>query len=129
LSVAVAGVFGRAAPDAHLHRLPLGKGTGVRDLAAFRDGVLVLGGPSASGPGPYGIYWWDGESDDARLLEDLADVVGKKGKRKAEALLPLDEDASGLRLLVLFDGEKEGAPVVITVPRGARARERSQARV
>jgi hypothetical protein len=116
LSVAVDGVFGKAAPDAHLHRLPLGKGTGVRDLAAFGDGVLVLGGPSASDPGPYGIYLWDGESDDARLLKDLADV-GKNGKRKAEALLPLDEDASSLRLLVLFDGEKEGAPVVVTVPR------------
>jgi hypothetical protein len=117
LSVSVDGVFGNGAPDGHLHRLFLGKGTGVRDLAAFRDGVLVLGGPSASGPGPYGIYWWDGESDNARLLEDLADVVGKKGKRKAEALLPLDEDESHLRLLVLFDGEKEGAPVAVKLPR------------
>jgi hypothetical protein len=115
LSVAVDGVFGKAAPDAHLYRLPLGEGTGVRDLAASGDGVLVLTGPTAGGPGPYGIYWWDGESDDARLLKDLADVVG--GKRKAEALLPLDEDASSLRLLVLFDGEKEAAPVVVTVPR------------
>jgi hypothetical protein len=117
LSVAVDGVFGKAAPDPRLYRLPLGKGTSVRDLAAFGDGVLVLAGPIASGPGPSGIYWWDGESDDARLLEDLADVVGKSGKRKAEALLPLDEDGSSLRLLVLFDGEKEAAPVVVTVPR------------
>lgn len=117
LSVAVDGVFGNAAPDAHLYRLPLGQGIGIRDLTVFGDGVLVLAGPSASGPGPYGIYWWDGEGDDARLLRDLADVVGKKGKRKAEALLPLDEDASSLRLLVLFDREKEGAPIAITVPR------------
>jgi hypothetical protein len=117
LSVAVDGVFGNAAPDAHLYRLPLGQGIGIRDLTAFGDDVLVLAGPTASGPGPYGIYWWDGESDDARLLRDLADVVGKKGKRKAEALLPLDEDASSLRLLVLFDREKEGAPIAITVPR------------
>jgi Protein of unknown function (DUF3616) len=117
LSFAIAGVFGKAAPDAHLHRLPLGKGTGVRDLAAFGDGILVLGGPSAPGSGPYGIYWWDGESDDARLLLDLADVIEKMKKRKAEALLPLEEDASSLRLLVLFDGEKEGAPVLVTVPR------------
>ena len=117
LSVAVDGVFGKAAPDARLHRLPLGKEASVRDLAAFGDGVLVLAGPIASGPGPFGIYWWDGESDNARLLKDLADVVGKSGKRKAEALLPLDEDAASLRVLVLFDGEKEAAPVVVTVPR------------
>jgi hypothetical protein len=117
LSVAVDGIFGNAAPDAHLYRLPLGQGIGIRDLAVFGDGVLVLAGPTASGPGPYGIYWWDGESDHAALLRDLANVVGKKGKRKAEALLPLDEDASSLRLLVLFDREKEGAPIAITVPR------------
>ena len=117
LSVAVDSVFGNAIPDAHLYRLPLGRGTGIRDLTLFGDGVLVLAGPTASGPGSYGIYWWDGESDNARLLRDLVDVVGKKGKRKPEALLPLDEDASRLRLLVLFDREKEGAPVAITVPR------------
>ena len=35
-----------------------------------------------------------------------------------EILIPaLDEDASSLRLLVLFDREKEGAPIAITVPR------------
>jgi hypothetical protein len=114
LSVAVDGVFGKAAPDGRLYRLPLGKGTSVRDLAGFGDGVLVLAGPIASGPGRFGIYWWDGESDNARLLKDLADVVGKSGK-----LLPLDEHTSSLRLLVLFDGEKEAAPVVVTVPRPA----------
>jgi hypothetical protein len=117
LSVAVEGIFGKAAPDARLYRLPLGRGTSVRDLAAFGDGVLVLAGPITSEPGPFGIYWWDGESDNARLLKDLADVVGKSGKWKAEALLPLDEDASGLRILVLFDGQKEAAPVAVTVPR------------
>lgn len=115
LSVAVDSVFGKAAPDPHLYRLPLGEGIGVRDLAAFGDGVFVLSGPIAGGPGPYGIHWWDGESDDARFLKNLADVVGDK--RRAEALLPLNEDASSLRLLVLFDGEKEAAPVVLTVPR------------
>jgi Protein of unknown function (DUF3616) len=117
LSVAVSGIFGKTTPGARLHRLPLAKGTSVRDLAAFGDGVFVLAGPVMSGPGPFGVYWWDGESDDATLLKDLTDVVGKSGKRKPEALLPLDEDASGFRLLVLFDGEREAAPVVVTVPR------------
>ena len=117
LSVAVDSVFGNAAPDARLYRLPLGQGIGIRDLALFGDGVLVLAGPTASGPGSYGVYWWDGESDNARLLKDLADAVGKNRKRKPEALLPLDGEASSLRLLVLFDREKDGAPVAITVPR------------
>ena len=51
------------------------------------------------------------------LLKDLAVLFGKDGTRKAEALLPLDESPSGLRALILFDGEKEGAPVTITIPR------------
>ena len=79
--------------------------------------MIVLAGPIGSGPGPFEIYWWDGVSDNARLLKNLADVVGKSGKWKAEALLPLDEDASGLRILVLFDGQKEAAPVVVSVRR------------
>ena len=117
LSVAIDGVFGNASPAARLHRLPLGEGRGVRDLAAFGDGVLVLAGPTASDPGPYAIYWWDGESDEVRLLKDLAGIVGANGERKAEGLLPLDEGASGLRVLILFDSEKEGAPVATVIPR------------
>lgn len=116
LSVPVDSVFGGASLDARLRRLPLGEGRGVRDLATYGDGVLVLAGPTANGPGPYAIYWWDGETEDVRLLKELADIVGKKGKRKAEALLPLDEGASGLRVLILFDGEKKGAPVPVTIP-------------
>ena len=118
LSFAIESVFGDASPGARLFRLPLGKGRGVRDLAVFGHGVLVLAGPAASGhPGPFAIYWWDGESEDVRLLKDLTDVMGKKAKGKPEALLPLDESASGLRVLILFDGEKEGAPVAIEIPR------------
>lgn len=117
LSVPVDSVFGGASSDSRLYRLPLGEGRGVRDLAAFGDGVLVLAGPAASDPGPYAIYWWDGETEDVRLLKDLADIVGKEGARKAEGLLALDESVTGLRVLILFDGEKEGAPAVTTIPR------------
>lgn len=117
LSVAVDAIFDNATASAHLYRLPLGEGQGVRDLAAFGDGVLVLAGPTTSDPGRYAIYWWNAESDDAELLKDLAGVVGKQGTRKAEALLPLDESPSGLCVLILFDGEKEGALVALTIPR------------
>ena len=67
-------------------------------------------------PGNYGIFWWDGRTETVKFLKDLADIAGKKGERKAEALLPLDRTSSTVRLLILFDGEKEGAPVAITVP-------------
>jgi hypothetical protein len=29
----------------------------------------------------------------------------------------MDESASGLRVLILFDSEKEGAPVAVMIPR------------
>ena len=116
LSVAIEGVFGNAPPDARLYRLPLGEGRGVRDLAVFGHSVLVLAGPATSDPGPAAIYRWDGASEEVLLLKDLASLVGDDGMRKAEALLPLDESPSGLRVLILFDGEKEGAPASITVP-------------
>jgi len=116
LSVRLGALFGMDAADAILYRLPLGDGQGVRDLTPYANGFLLLVGPAADGGGAYGIYWWDGASEDVRGLRDLADLTGN-GKRKAEALLPLYASPSGLRALILFDGEKEGAPVAIEMPR------------
>ena len=44
-------------------------------------------------------------------------MFSEEDKRKPEALLPLDEGASGLRVLILFDGKKEGGPMTIEIPR------------
>jgi hypothetical protein len=114
LSVSLGYLFGTEPADPKLYRLPLGSGQGVRDLAPYADGFLVLTGPAADGGGVYEIYWWDGTSENVRLLRDLADVTG--GKRKAEALLPLDESPSGVRSLIFFDGEKMGVPVAVEMP-------------
>jgi hypothetical protein len=116
LSVRLGALFSEDPADAKLYRLPLGDGRGVRDLTAYGNGFIVLAGP-ATGDGAYAVYWWDGINENTRLLRDLTDVVGKDGKRKAEALLPLDESPSRLRVLILFDGEKQGAPVEIKMPR------------
>ena len=115
LSVSLDSLFGNQRSDPFLFRLPLGQGQGVRDLASFDEGIPILAGPSADGPGPYAVHWWDANSDRVRLLTDLAEVTGKKGKRKAEALLPLERSPSGLRVLILFDGEQEGAPSPVTM--------------
>jgi len=116
LSVRLGALFGGEAPDAKLYQLPLGAGRGVRDIAVYGNGFVVLAGP-ATGNGAYAIYWWDGVGENTRVLRELTDVVGKDGKRKPEALLPLDESPSRLRVLVLFDGEKQGAPVAVEMPR------------
>jgi hypothetical protein len=111
LSVTLGGLFGTEPADPKLFLLPLGNGQGVRDLASYAGGFLVLAGPAAAGGGNYAVYWWDGASESIRLLRDLADVAGKN--RKAEALLPLDVSPSGLRALIFFDRQRQGAPIAI----------------
>ena len=116
LSVAADSLFGSEPPDAHLYFLPLGDGRGVRDLAMLDDRILILAGPTADDAGSYVVFGWDGESEEVQFLRDLSDIVGHDPKRKPEALLALDSNRLGLRALVLFDGETEGAPVAITMP-------------
>lgn len=116
LSVSLAALFGSGEPNARLHRLRLGDGQGVRDLAIYRDGVLVLAGPSAEGSEPYTIYWWDGIGEEVRLLKDISDTIAAQPRHKPEAILPLDRGQSGLRVLVLFDAAKDGGPLAVEVP-------------
>ena len=114
LSVEIDVLFGGSGTQHRALRLPLGDGRGVRDLTAFENGILVLAGPVADGPGAYAVYAWDGESENVRPLGELP----FEAERKPEGLLPLDKSAAGLRVLILFDSEKEGAPtpVVIKAP-------------
>lgn len=115
LSVALDGLFGKGQPAHRLFRLPLG-GLGVRDLALYRDKILILAGPVRNGPGRYAVYSWNGDSEDVRLLGNLDGLTDDEGKTKPEALLPLDRTASGrLRVLVLSDGPKEGAPTPVEI--------------
>ena len=96
--------------NSKLHVLDLGAGRGVRDLVAFDGGFLVLAGPAGDQEGLYSIFFWDG-AEGKKLLKDLPIWTGKKGRQvKAEAILPLDRNDEGLRVLLMFDGPKEGAP-------------------
>ena len=117
LSVSLAGLTGSGPLDGRLFKLPLGEGQGVRDLASYKDGILVLAGPVGDEAGRAVIHRWDGASDDGcRSLLDITELARTDEQRKAEAFLPLDEEGGQLRLLVFFDGPKEGAPMVIYVP-------------
>jgi hypothetical protein len=112
LAVEIASLFvdGKGV-DHRLYRLPLGDGRGVRDLAPFGDRFLVLAGPVADGPGAYSVYAWDGASESVELLKDLP----FDPKRKPEGLLPLDKTSTGLRVLIVFDSDEEGAPTPIEI--------------
>jgi hypothetical protein len=116
LSVALAALFEGAAPQPVLYRLPVGDGRGIRDLAAYDDGILVLVGPVGSEAGLYSVYWWNAASESLRFLADITTVTRADEHRKPEALVPLDRSPFGLRILVLLDGPKEGEPHQLVIP-------------
>jgi hypothetical protein len=112
LSAPLDSLFDGGAAPHKLFRLPLGPGRGVRDLASFKGGILILAGPAASEPGTYAIYWWDGKGED---VEPLAELTQFAPKRKPEALLPLDKSGTKLRVLIIFDSDENGAPTPVEV--------------
>jgi len=118
-SLPLAAVFDGDQTSPVLHRLALGRDSlgdprGVRDITRYADGFLILAGPQHDppkghdiDPADYSIYAWDGANQ--LKFKDHVPSFGKKVK--PEALLPLDDDAR--RVLLLFDGPKEGAPRAI----------------
>jgi Protein of unknown function (DUF3616) len=63
--------------------LALGLNTGIRDLAAINDGILILAGPTRDETVPYAVWFWDGVGTTAKPLGTLD--LGKVDKgAKAE---------------------------------------------
>lgn len=117
LSVPLAAVFEGMSAKADLHRLDLGGGRGIRDLAVLGSGFLVLAGPVKDPPGgaveagDYRVVWWDGAS----VTKTLGGLPSYGPKVKPEALLPLDRTDGRLRVLLLFDGPEEGSPRTLDI--------------
>jgi hypothetical protein len=96
--------------------LALGLNTGIRDLAAINDGILILAGPTRDETVPYAVWFWDGVGTTAKPLGTLD--LGKVDKgAKAEILLPLEGDSSNIRVLVMFDGLENGGAMSFKIPR------------
>jgi hypothetical protein len=121
--VPLEALFGGSPGSIELHRVALGRDNlhqarGIRDLTVEGNGFLLIAGPENEPPkrvvaaGAYAIYAWDGRT--ARKVLDLPST----GTARLEALLPLDRNGDGLRVLLMFDGAKEGAPtpVVLSLP-------------
>jgi len=94
----------------------LGKDTGIRDLAAVSDGILILAGPVHKEAVPYTVWWWDGEHDVAKPLATL-DLSAIAGDAKAEILLPLEETGDSIRVLIMFDGAENGGATSFRIRR------------
>jgi hypothetical protein len=113
LSVPLDALFDGGGAEHRVFRLPLGPARGVRDLAAFEDGILILAGPGACQCGSSAIYSWDGASENVTRLAELEQF---DPARKPEGLLPLDRNGKKLRVLLLFDGDEEGTPTPVEIP-------------
>ncbi|MBY0320692.1 MAG: DUF3616 domain-containing protein [Reyranella sp.] len=120
LSVPLDSLFGSGSGGARLDVVKLDEGRGVRDLAPYKDGLLVLAGPVGSAKDRYDVYWWDTSSPDMKHLGDITNQAQAAEQSKPEGILPLDVSSGRLRLLIVSDGKdaKDGAPrtVVVNAP-------------
>src|SRR6201988_528159 len=91
LSADADAVFGKKELRAKVHALPLGPTTGIRDLAAVRDGVLILTGPVNDQAVTPAVFLWNEKLGALKKLGALAIPEDYK-KHKAETLLVLRDE-------------------------------------
>jgi hypothetical protein len=106
---------------ASLHRVALGEGRGIRDLASVQDGVLILTGksnPEAEDETPLAatVVFWRG---DAQAAIPIATLSPSPTIAKPEALLLLGEDERSWRVLVLGEGTGAIEPQEFRLPKPA----------
>ena len=115
--VAPSALFREGANGAELHRLAVGPGVGIRELAAVRDGFVVLTGnassetskqqPKSEAPGPdvnFALWHWQ----PGGALVKLGDLPKPPGK--GEGLCVLEDTEDHADVLVLHDGISGGEP-------------------
>jgi hypothetical protein len=94
------------------HRVPLGEGYGIRAMERFREAFLLLAGTGFGKEKQPVVWLWAPGHPPLRVT--ALDVP--KGW-KAEGLMLLSDDAGqGVRVLVFFDGQKNGAPMEFRLP-------------
>jgi hypothetical protein len=89
------------------HQLALGHGIGIRDIAALREGFILIAGRSGDEESvrAFTLYHWAGPGGALARIGDLPSATGK-----AEGLMVLHETDTAVDVLVLFDGAENGAP-------------------
>jgi hypothetical protein len=113
----------KLAGDMALHFIDLG-GLGVRDLAAYRDDILILAGPVSGLRSPFRIYRWH-PLDKGREVQSAELLYPKPDQPHAsKVVLPdmarADADEHPEGICLLKRGEQEGLLVLYDNPRGER---------
>jgi hypothetical protein len=107
------------------HRVDIGEGRGIREIAAVRGGfILVTGNASAESSkkipdtlavepdNRFELRFWNGKNPSSRIIGSLP-----RNEGKAEALLLLSDTDEHVELLVIFDGLPGGQPLAIRLKR------------
>ncbi len=121
-----ASLFGTGLPVCTVHPLRVGEARGIRELAAVRDGfIIVTGNASAEATKKF-------PTSQTRMADKVFDLflwrpghqqplttigVVPRPAGKAEALLVLADQPGHVDLLVLFDGAADGAPTAYRLSR------------
>ena len=108
-----------------LFTLDVGKASGIRDLLAVPEGMLVLVGPDDDSKKdvPWWIGFWDGNDANANItLRQLAELKlpevngdGCQKEIKPEAMTLLTDGPDFRRLLILSDGMCDGGPLAFRI--------------
>ncbi|XAZ19548.1 DUF3616 domain-containing protein (plasmid) [Sinorhizobium sp. B11] len=106
-------IFDGAPGDFELHPVDLGKGQAVRDLAAYKNDVLILAGPQDRDGGKAAVYKWTPGGEAVKLAE--LDPAGSPD-RQPETLMVLETSEDAVRCLVFDDGDKSANPRIYEIP-------------
>jgi hypothetical protein len=91
------------------------EGLGIRDLAAVKDGILILAGPMGDGPGSYKIFLWNARDclpgverqDEAGEIKELCQIPHEDNGR-AEGIVVTQDNESFYEFLISYDGLRNG---------------------
>ena len=112
LKVSIGTLFAGAAQPAESFFVDIGAGYGVRDMAPLEDGFLILAGAAGDADLVPAIWFWRPDTR-PRLLR----ILRVPALFKAEGLMVLDrKDREEVRVLVVFDSQKNGAPREFAIP-------------
>ncbi len=101
-------VFAFDHPKRYALRFVRLQGQGIRDMIAIDDGFLIVSGPVNDAPGPFHLWWWDGEDQvpgKDRKVRDAVPLgaVSTPGGAKAEGLALLEHSANRAEVMLVYE--------------------------
>jgi len=118
IRVGAEAVFSGGEPEYALLPVALGEGLGIRGMAPFREGFLLIAGNAGSEGSKQNpvvrdyiegrqsvLYYWDPEGGEAYVLG----LFPRQGKGKEEGIVVISDEGDGLaEIVVVYDSMAGG---------------------